>query len=153
MQVTIGYNKPRSVVLTPSRKKLAKVLARGSKMSVINECIKDDTMRKIIVSQVGHIVRKEIRVLCSDKFGSTLKKGSVQKYSCNAVIKEMEDAAPSLLEIFRVSTHYKLRKRERLRKSKTSQQPLLKKRQNFIIAMCTAILCNYRCPAMSVLQK
>ena len=47
------------------------------KMSVINECFKDDTMRKLIVSQIGRVVWKEIRVPCSDEFGSILKKGNV----------------------------------------------------------------------------
>lgn len=122
-------------------------------MSVITECLKDDTMRKMIVSRIGRIVRKEIRVLCSDNFGSVLKKGNVKNYSCNTVIKEMEDAALSLLDIFRICTQYKPRKRERVRKSHASRQQLLKNQQSATIAMCTAILCNYRCPAMSLLQK
>ena len=153
MQVTIGYKKPKSVVLTPSRKKIAKILARGSKASIIKECLNDEKMRKIVFSQVGRIVRKEIRILCSDKFGSVMKKGSVRKYSFKAIIKEMEGVAPSLLAILHTCTRYTPRKRECLRKSNASRLSLLTKRQNATIAMCTSILCNYRCPAMTLLQK
>ena len=73
MQVTIGYSKPRSVVLTPSRTKLGRILARGSKASLIRECLNDEYLRKLVVSQIGGILYNEIRELCSNKFGSIMK--------------------------------------------------------------------------------
>lgn len=120
---------------------------------MIKEFLGDETMRKIVVSQVGYLLRREIRVLCSDKFGSMMKKQSVLKYSCDEVIKEMENGAPNLLEILQICTRFQRRKRDCSRKSSTAQLPLLKKRQNSTIAMCASMLCKYRCPSMSLLQK
>ena len=101
------------------------------------------------------MLRKEICVLCSDKFGSIMKSKSesVREYSCNKIIKEMESGAPTLLQILRVCTQYRGRTRECLRKSNVTRLPQLKKRQNSTIAMCVSILRKYRCPHMSLLQK
>ena len=154
MQVTIGYSKPRSVVLTPSRTKLGRILARGSKASLIRECLNDEYLRKLVVSQIGGILYNEIRELCSNKFGSIMKSKpeAVRKYSSDKIIEEMQSCAPVLLQLLRMCTQTRRRKRELLRKSSASKIPLIK-RQNSIIATCVSVLCKYRCPSMSLLQK
>ena len=80
-----------SLVLTPSRKKLGKILACGRKASLIHECLNDETMRKLVISQMGNVLRNEIRVLCSNKFGTIMRSKSedVKNYSSDKVVEEM----------------------------------------------------------------
>ena len=106
MQGTIGYSKPSSVALTPSRKKLGRILALGSKASLIRECLNDEYLRKLVVSQIGGILYNEIRGLCSNKFGSIIKSKPevVQKYSSDKIIEEKQSCAPILLQLLRMYT-------------------------------------------------
>ena len=154
MKVTIGYKKPNSLVLTPSRKKLGKILVHGSKASIIRECLNDESMRKLMISQIGSVLRNKIRVLCSNKFGSIIKSKAedVKRYSSNRVVQEMKSGAPILLQLLRSCIMTTRRKRDLIRKSNVNKLSL-NKRQNSIIATCAAVLCKFRCPSKSLLQK
>ena len=68
----IGYKKPKSYRLTPSRNRLGKSLAHGSKCAFVREYFKDDTVCKYIIRKLGSMAHNEIVTLCSDKVNSTM---------------------------------------------------------------------------------
>ena len=75
MQVYVNYKKPRTFPLTPSRKRLGKALARGSRKVVAIESLKDPTMRRHIL-KIGILVRNEMIAMCTDARGSILQSQS-----------------------------------------------------------------------------
>ena len=156
MQVSVGYKKPKSFVLTPTRKKVGKLLARGSKVAIAEECLKNRDMKAAMVTKVGKLIREEVRVMCSNKSDSILRStdpNTLRNFKCDSVVKEMERYAPVLLKILKEATKpSKIRKN--LAAKRVSRASLeYANKQNAIIAMTTAILCKNRRPSMCLLQK
>lgn len=53
VQVTIQYtDRPKSYLLTPSRKKVGKLVARGSKIAIADQFLKDLQLRKHIATKL-----------------------------------------------------------------------------------------------------
>lgn len=139
-QVSIGYKRPISYHLTPSRKKVGKSLARGSKCAVIRECFKDETLCKFIIHKVGSMVHHEIASLCSDRVNSMLlhpHPDKLNSFSWEELYSEFNDYCPLLTEVMKCGTKTRL--------PKTSQ--------NAIICLCMSIMCNHRCKSMSLVQQ
>ena len=65
--------KPRQYLLTPTRKKAGKAIAKGSKKSVAAECMKDPVIHKYILANIGRIVRSELASMCSSEANSMLQ--------------------------------------------------------------------------------
>ena len=151
MQVSLGYAKPKSIVLTPTRKKFGKLIAHGSKVAIAEECLNHKDVKAAIIAKVGKLVREEIRVMCSDRHDSVLKSSNVQNlrtFKCEMIINEMEECSPTLLSILRECTRpLKAKHREGRRHVATPSD------RNALIAMCTAILCKNRRNNMCLLQK
>ena len=89
--------------------------------SISRQVMKDKRIRLKVVEIMGTDAGKEMKKLCSKKVNSILCKrdfGSVQSFDIQAVIKEMEEHAPSVLTILRgcllgrkPSKHKKLKSR------------------------------------------
>lgn len=93
MQVSIGYAiRPASFVLTPTRKKFGKLVARESKVAIAEECMKIKHLKVAIIAKVGKIIREEVRVLCSNDSNSILKSTDSKSlrilFCCDSVIGE-----------------------------------------------------------------
>ena len=82
--MSVGYTKPKSFVLTPTRKKLGRLVARGSKVAIAEECMKNKDTKASIVSKVGKLIR-EVRVMCSNRFDSILKSTDPKHYATLSV--------------------------------------------------------------------
>lgn len=150
MQVSLGYAKPKSVVLTPTRKKFGKLIARGSKVAIAEECLNHKDVKAAIIAKVGKLVREEIRVMCSDSHDSVLKSSNVQNlrtFKCEMIINEMEECSPTLSILRECTRPLKAKDREGRRHVATPSD------HNAVIAMCTAILCKNRRNNMCLLQK
>ena len=52
----MSYKKPRTFMLTPSRKHIGKALARGSRKKVAAECFTDPIVKKYLVENLGIFV-------------------------------------------------------------------------------------------------
>ena len=154
MQVSLGYAKPKSIVLTPTRKKFGKLVARGSKVAIAEECLNHKDVKAAVIAKVGKLVREEVRVMCSNRHDSVLKNTNPQtlhNFKCETIINEMEECAPTLLSILRECTRpLKVRKQ---RESKKRRRVATPSDHNAVIAMCTAILCKNRRRSMCLLQK
>ena len=101
--LTIGYtNKPRTYLLTPSRKRIGKSLACGSRCALVRECFKDEIVCKYIVLKVANIVHKEVVQLCSDTVQSSLLNPSIDlltSFSWDALYSELNQHCPILTQI------------------------------------------------------
>ena len=127
-------------MLTPSRKQIAKAIARGSRLAIVSHCLQDPVVRKHIISRVGKMVQSEIATLCSDGCNSVLRRHSKEqllKFKWEDVSLEMQQHAPILLSLLYAATH--------TRRNRPNQEA--------VIAMCTAMLCKLRRPDMSAAHK
>ena len=48
----INYKKQKKYFLTPTRKHLGKVVARGSKMAIAKECLKDSITSRYVINHL-----------------------------------------------------------------------------------------------------
>ena len=100
-------SRPASFVLTPTRKKFGKLVARGSKVATAEECMKIKDLKVTIIAKVGKIIHEKVRVLCSNDSNSILKSTdskSLRTFCCDSVINEMEEYTPTLLQILKQCT-------------------------------------------------
>ena len=105
VQVTTEYaDHPKSYLLTPSRKKVRKLVTRGSKITIVDQFFKDLQLRKHMAPKIGRIAQDEISVMCSNKFSSVLQNHSIHSFSCEGVLAEMEACAHTPLSILRMCT-------------------------------------------------
>ncbi len=140
MQVHLGYKKPRTYVLTPSRKHIGKAAARGSRKAVANESMKDPVTRRYILEKVGRILRSELAAMCADMTASVLRSQSVEDmkgFTWDRLLNEQEVNAPVLLNILQSCT--------RTRK--------LRPNRKAIVGVCASIFLKHRFSKMSLLQR
>ena len=72
-QIQIGYSERRTYNLTPTRRKIGKALARGSRFSIANQCLNDQEVSGHIFKKVCKMIQSEVEELCSDRVDSTFK--------------------------------------------------------------------------------
>ena len=143
MQIQVGYSRgrgPRSYNLTPSRKKMGKAIARGSRLSIATQCLNDEDISKHVIKKVGRMVHSEIVALCSDRVDSTLKHHSrdeLLNFKWGDIYDELQQHAPILLEILLAATATNCARPNR----------------EALISMCAAMICKLRSPHMNAAQK
>ena len=69
----MNSKKRRCFHLTPSRKKLAKYVGRGNRMSVVKQILREPQYKELIIVL---IIQQELRVLASRKEDSKLRNKS-----------------------------------------------------------------------------
>ena len=113
-------------------------------MSVAVECVKDKQTQKHIVLTVGHLIRKEVKELCSNKISSVQRyrdAKSLQDFSWDTIVDEAAQHAPNLVHLLMECTK-KYKKREAARINQKS-----------IVGMCISLICKHQNRKMSVVQK
>ena len=117
--------------------------------SIARQVMKDKRIRLKIVEIMGTDAGKEMKKLCSKKVNSILCKrdfSSIQSFDIPAVIKEMEEYAPSVLTILRGC----------LLGRKPSKHKKLKSRivdVDLLVSVCCALLLRGRSQRMNLLQR
>ena len=136
----MAYKKPQRYVLTPSRKHLGKAVARGTRVSVAKECLKDPVTKKYIMKRIGMLVRNELIFMCSDTTNSILRQqfsSAYKQFSWEKLLNELETNAPLFLSILQECTHTRRPRRNR----------------NVVVCMCAALLLKFRFSKMCLVQK
>ena len=116
--------------------------------SIARQVMKDKRIRLKIVEIMGTDAGKEMKKLCSKKVNSILRKrdfSSIQSFDIQAMIKEMEEYAPSVLTILRGC----------LLGRKPSKHKKLKSRIvdiDLLVSVCCALL-RGRSQRMNLLQR
>ena len=134
LQIQVSYTKPKTFVLTPSRKHLGKALTRKSQRRIAAETLKSPLTRSCVLNNVGREVQNEIVKMASDKTGSILKTESMKELEWSAVVVELRTNAPVLISTLQAAT------KTRVCRSNT----------NAVVGRCAAILLKHRNPKMSL---
>ena len=140
MQINLAYKKPRTYLLTPSRKHIGKAVARGSRLAMAVECLKEPTTRKYVLKQIGVVIRNELKTMCSDSTCSILRSLDVvqlKQFSWDKLLDELKANAPVFLSILQECT--------RSRKPRANQDA--------VVCICAAILLKHRFAKMGLVQK
>ena len=119
---------------------MGKAVARKSHQSLAKECLKSPETRKYVLIQLGTILRRELKTMCSDSVGSILQlkfTSDNEPFCWELLLKELTVYAPTVFDILKQCTHT-----HHQRENRTS-----------IIGTCAAILLKYRYMNMSALQK
>ena len=142
-QVGIGYKKgTRYYNLTPTRKRFGKVLARGGSISLVLQALRNPRYQQRVVTEVGRIVRTELQSLCTTKAQSILRSSTpaaLRTFLWDKVICESKTLAPNLVQLLKTCLD--------------DRTPTKKSQGDAIIGLLVCILCKYRCPFNSLLQR
>ena len=117
--------------------------------SIARQVMKDKRIRLNIVEIMGNDAGKEMKKLCSKKVNSILRKrdfSSIHSFDIQAVIKEMEEYAPSVLTILRGCLLGRKRSKHKKLKSRIVDIDLL-------VSVCCALLLRGRSQRMNLLQR
>ena len=139
-QVVVHYKNPRTVALTPRRRNIIKPLARKSHTAAARNCLKDGKMRKHVINEVGRMLHKEIVSICSDTHLSLLENKSneaMKSFSWEKLVAEFVSKTPILISLLKWCTKTK--------KSRANA--------NIAIGLVVAILCRFRRPKYSLVQR
>ena len=115
---------------------MAKILARGRKISIIRQLFKDQLVTAISARLLGSKMKKEIAHLCSD--ASILVKSDISGFTWEKIMYEMKGKAPLLLALLKQCT--------RTRKKRLTSQ-------SSIIGIVVAIMCKYNRACANLVQK
>ena len=135
LQIRVGYNKPKTYVLTPSRKHLGKAVARKSQQVIAVETLKNPVTRRVL-SLIGREIQ-EIKAMSSDKTHSILSTESLKEFEWRTLLEELHTNAPVLVGILQAATKTRVTRLN----------------GGAIVGMYASILMKHRNPKMNLLQK
>ena len=98
----MGYKKSKAYELTGSAKKIAKILGRGKKASILKHLLSKVEMQQYGAQVVGKLVQMELKSLCSDKNTSVFRCGSkkdIVDFKWETLWLELCLKAPLLLKL------------------------------------------------------
>jgi len=116
---------------------MGKAIGRGSKRSVIDECMKDNTKCEYIFKKVRRVTRSEITTLCSNSMLRQQTANDLKTFSWDALLIELQSKAPFLMIILDSCT--------------TTKRPRSNRRA--IMGMCMALLLKHCFAKMYLVQK
>ena len=98
----MGYKRNRSYVLHGTPKRVSKSLARGKRRSTVVKLMSYVSSRVLVLSEIGKIVQKEIKELCSNNYHSIIREHSptaLECFSWRTITLEVMQKAPTLYAI------------------------------------------------------
>ena len=135
----VHEKKQYKYVLTPKRKKIGKAIARRNMTRAVHEVFQNPVMYAQVLIKLGIVLRKELKVVCSDKVNSVLRCGKIKEFTWSELKQNLSDHALTLLSILYSCT-----------KTKT---PRGRDNRLAVIGTVAAILMKYRNLTLSVLHK
>ena len=115
-------------------------MARGSRNKIATECLQDPITRKYVIKALGHEMRKEMRMMCSDATASVLRSGKkedLSAFSWDTMMNELSTRAPTFSNILKECT--------KTRVTRTNNKA--------VVGICAAVLLKHRFDRMSLVQK
>ena len=107
--MVVGYSsRPKYFRLTPSRKKIGRILGRGNKGSLASTVLdpKNKDLRQKLIKGVGKLLNSELKMLCGNKPPSLLQDisgASLEQFSWELVWQEITKRAPTLVSLLQYS--------------------------------------------------
>ena len=136
----MNYKKPKLNTLTPSRKKLVKSVARGSRYSLAVQAWEDKKINQYILKLISITLRREINTMCSDQTNSLLMGQTpecLKNFTWKKFELELDKYAPTLSCLFRSCFATKAPRQNR----------------TYMLCTCASLMLRNRHPTMSLLQK
>lgn len=136
----MGYKSPKRYILTPRRKRLGKAVARRFHSSVADECLKQSETRKVLFQKLVHLLRKDVKRMCSNEVSSVLqdkKAKALSDFTWQKLMVELAANAPTLLQVLQGCTFTRTPRKNRVA----------------TIGMCAAILLRFRHQRMNLVQR
>ena len=115
-------------MLTPTRKKIGKAVARGSKYAIVRECFTDLKTRQFVLNYLGNIICKEIKTMVSLESNSILQSSKLEDFKWDMLLNELNKYAPIFINLLQCLT-----------KTKTKRS-----NEKAVIGMCASILLKHR---------
>ena len=102
IQVVVSkvQTKPRYFHLSRS---LGKYIGRGKRQSIAKAVLENEALRREVITQIGLLLQREIKMICSDTHDSILRmksKIALEKFTWERVWLELEENTPLLVSIF-----------------------------------------------------
>ena len=97
-----SHKRNRSYVLHGTPKRVSKSLALGQRRTAVVRLMSSDSSRVLVLSEIGKIVQKEIKKLCSNNYHSIIREHSptaLEYLSWRTIILEVMHKAPTLYTI------------------------------------------------------
>lgn len=134
--------KPRSYVVTPTRRPICKPLIRRNFNSFAVSTLKNSACKKAILKVLGQMLQKEISSLCSTKSKSVLAQKPKDLFTdfhgiVSCLMREMGTKAPILLVLLRT----------------TLKTRWARKNTDIVVAMIISIMCKHRKASVCQFQR
>lgn len=136
----IGYKKPAYRYPKGSLKQLTRLAGHGKVKSVVKFALKDHSMKGQVIAEVGKVVNKELKLLCSNKFNSILletSQAALEYFSWESLWLELTKRIPVFLSILRACSVKRQADPERVKP---------------VVCMCAVILAKFRNPKACLVQ-
>lgn len=116
---------------------MGKSLARKSDTAIALECLRSPEIRVQLLKKLGVILRKELKVMCSEKVNSVLRHTPSSSFSWDSLKSELCQYAPTLLSIMIECT----------------KTVVPCSNRDAVVGFCCSILVKYRYARMCAVQK
>ena len=83
---------------TPKRKKITCLLTKGKLTSLASELMKHSKYARPLIHKIAAVVRKELKVLCSDSGSHIFSSNRLSNFSWADYVGKIEKYDPSLVE-------------------------------------------------------
>ena len=136
--------------LTRSLKRIGRSVGRQNRKSIARQVVADTVTRTHIVDQLGKVIDKEMRQMCSLKVPSILRGSDpnvLRTFSWSKVIDELKSVAPTLLRVLQSCVSVKEPPSKRRLHKKT-----VRPKGDGIIGLCAAIVLRHRNQSMNLVQ-
>lgn len=122
-------------LVTPRRKKIASLLVRGKPKSLALELIKHRRYLQPLLGQVGALLKREMRHLCSNNVADSITSIKLANFSWSNYFRKIKSHAPCIVELLTLIL---------TGKSKTNKD---------IIRVIVSIITSFKRSSMNVVQK
>ena len=93
--------KHRISQLLPSLTKVGRSLGRRSRMSIVNQVLKDKKMKEIVMKKAGVMLRKELKEMCKlDSCFCAKDASALEEFQWSNIATELKAKAPILSVLF-----------------------------------------------------
>ena len=134
--------------LSHSLKKLGRSIGRRNRRSIARQSMNDPKIKKRIIQLTGEHIRKEMKTMCGLGTISLLRDftpARLRSFQWADLVAEMQQSAPTLLEILRGCVTRKKRKDRVGKTYRVSDES--------VIGICAAILLRHQNPQLNLVQQ
>ena len=125
-------------LVTPRRKKIASLLVRGKPKSLALELIKHRRYLQPLLGQVGALLKREMRHLCSNNVADSITSIKLANFSWSNYFRKIKSHAPCIVELLTLIL---------TGKSKTNKDIIR------VTGLIVSIITSFKRSSMNVVQK